>query len=270
MIELIIFSYNRASQLRLLLESIKINANNLFKINIIYKSSNDKFKDGYDKLIQEKIIEDINWVKESIFQDDVKNVFKTTNKKYMCFFTDDDVLFKNIDFEEIDKSLKKEEIFCFSLRLGQNTTRCYTMNTDNVLVVKKEYKNTITWDWTKHYLDYNYPLSVDGHIFRTEEIHKLIRKIRFNNPNSLEASLQMFEYFPREEMEAFKENVLVGVPVNIVNTEFNNLNGLKYPIDTETLNKKYLEGYYIDYNKLNFSNIIGCHQEIEYKFNRNN
>ena len=57
MINGLIVSKNRACQLRLLLESISVNAPSLLnEVLIIYASSNEKFARGYDKLKEEKIL----------------------------------------------------------------------------------------------------------------------------------------------------------------------------------------------------------------------
>ncbi len=53
MINAIIFSKDRALQLRLLLYSIEKNSPLTFKLNVIYKYSDDSFKEGYEKVKSE-------------------------------------------------------------------------------------------------------------------------------------------------------------------------------------------------------------------------
>ena len=65
----------------------------------------------------------------------------------------------------------------------------------------------LRWNWTKHYLDFGYPLSFNGHIFNTKEITKLIKKVRADNYIELEEKLQMFDYYPKEYMASFPMNV---------------------------------------------------------------
>ena len=68
MINGLVLSKNRASQLRLLLESIKLNANNFFsEINIVYTFSDEKYKEGYEKLKSEKILKNLNYLLLIIF-----------------------------------------------------------------------------------------------------------------------------------------------------------------------------------------------------------
>jgi len=142
MIDCLIFSSDRAMQLDLLLRSME---KKFFNINIIYKSSNDKFERGYDKLIKENSINNINWVKEKNFKKNVLEVLQNSKNEYFCFFTDDDVFFEKLNIEKVEKQMNNDDIFCFSLRLGENTKKCYTMNTTNVLIPLKKEKNIITY-----------------------------------------------------------------------------------------------------------------------------
>ncbi len=263
----IIFSKDRASQLHLLLNSIYKNAPYLFNLNVLYTSSSQEFEKGYDILkdMCKTNLWNVNFVKESNFKEDLINLIKS-DYKYTTFFTDDDVLFGEIDYATIENSLSNEDVFCFSLRLGRNTTFCYTMSVPNQIVVSKEADNTVAWDWQKSWYDFGYPLSVDGHVFRTKEITKLSKSLNFKSPNTYEGSLQIYETFPRHLMESYKHSKLVGNPVNIVNDSHPNLNGQKYKFDIKDLNQKFTNGVLICLEDMDFSNIIGAHQEIEYKF----
>jgi hypothetical protein len=185
-----------------------------------------------------------------------------SDSDFSCFFTDEDIVYKPFDAESVSNSINADEdVFCFSLRLGKNTNFCYTMNTPNVFRDYTESEGAISWDWSVHYLDFGYPLSIDGHIFKTKDILKLTKKVGFTNSNTFEDALQIFESFPKNKMASFPESVLVNTPNNIVNT-----NGLTHKSDVKELNKNYLNGSVIDLESMDFSNIIGCHQEIEFKY----
>jgi hypothetical protein len=263
----IIFSKDRASQLHLLLNSLFKNAPYLFNINVLYTYSNEEFEKGYELLkdICKTNLWNVNFVKESNFKEDLMTLIKS-DYKYTTFFTDDDVLFKEIDYETIDNSMQKDDIFCFSLRLGKNTIYCYSENQKNQIVISEENDRTISWDWQKSWYDFGYPLSVDGHVFRTKEIIKLSKSLNFKSPNTYEGSLQIYETFPRNLMESYKESKLVGVPVNIVNDSHPNLNAQKFVFTAKELNEKFLMGTKVCLEGIDFSNIIGAHQELEYKF----
>jgi hypothetical protein len=69
-------------------------------------------------------------------------------------------------------------------------------------------------------------------------------------------------------MVAYKTSVLVNSPNNIVNQTHPNRKGEKFNFSTKELNEKYLNNEVIDYNSIDFSSIIGCHQELEFKFKK--
>ena len=110
------------------------------------------------------------------------------------------------------------------------------MNTPNVFRDYSESDGALSWDWSVHYMDFGYPLSVDGHIFRTKEISKLTKKVSFENPNTYEAALQMFSNFPKSKMWAYKESVLVNSPTNVVQEVYPNRKGEKHGVSAEELN----------------------------------
>ena len=225
MINGIVFSKDRACQLNLLLSSLEKNAKNIFETKVIYTSSNLEFEKGYEKLINQ--------------YPEVKRIKETSKLK------------------------EDKDAFCFSTRLGLNTNKCYTMKCDNVIRPSFEDEKFISWDWKIHYMDFGYPLSVDGHIFRTKEILKLTKKVSFENPNTYEASLQIFDNFPRNKMWSYKHSASVNAPANIVESELKNKEDEEREFEIKELNESFLSGEVIELDKIDFSNIVGCHQELE-------
>jgi hypothetical protein len=262
MINAIIFSKDRASQLNLFLNSVEKNAKNIFELRIIYTYSDEIFGKGYDKLI--KKYPEAKWFRQSSdFKQDVLTNLETNNN-YTTFFTDDDIIYRAVNEEEMISKLKSDkDSFCFSMRLGLNVNKCYTMKCDNVIIPDFESDKFISWNWQVHLMDFGYPLSVDGHIFRTEEISKLTKRVTFKDPNSYEGGLQIFNNFPKKNMWSYKTNALVNSPSNIVQSTSLNRNGEKHGISAKDLNSEFLNDNYIDLNKIDFSNIVGCHQELE-------
>lgn len=264
MINGIVFSKDRPAQLKLFLDSVEKNAKGIFDLQVLYTFSDKYFEKGYSKIMES--YPEVKWVKESdSFKTDVLECIDRNNYEYTTFFTDDDIIYREIIKEEdLLKNLKEDkDCFCFSMRLGKNVNWCYTMNCDNV--IKEDYKDEkfIRWNWQVHYMDFGYPLSVDGHIFRTKEIKKLTKKVQFHNPNSYEVGLQIFDNFPRKNMWAFKESVLVNSPTNIVQSTMQNIHGTEHGVSAKELNDKFLAGSEIVMEKIDFSNIRGCHQELE-------
>ena len=63
-------------------------------------------------------------------------------------------------------------------------------------------------------------------------------------------------------MTSFTESVLVNSPNNRVQDDFKNVSGSSFSFEQEDLNEKYLEGYIIDLEGIDFSNIKCPHQEL--------
>lgn len=255
MINSIVFSYNRAPQLRLFLESVAKNATGIFKINILYKAGDKNFESGYEKLKAENILPDINWVKETSFKEDLLGLFDST--EHICFFRDD-IIYDSFTYESVIEPFKNEDIFCFSLKLGENTMQCYDTKAKNILYGQEYSGDYMVWDWTKHYWDFGCPLSVNGHIFRTKDIFKMFKKMVFDTPSSLEESFyedsnKFSETFPRHLMTSFKSSHSVNIPPVLI---------------AEDLNKKMLSDEFIDFESIDFSEIVGCQQELDFKFKK--
>lgn len=269
MINAIIFSKDRAQQTRLLLESIQRNCPTLLNLNVIYTFSNEEFEKGYEKLKNEDCAKGVNFVLQSDnFKQDTLTLLDS-EYEYSCFLTDDDIVYDKIEEEDIIEAMQDQKVLCFSMRMGVNTQFCYMMNGPNKLYGEtyNDKGNVFKVDWKLSYLDFSYPFSVDFHVFRTKEILKLSNKVAFTNPNTYEAALQIFGDFPKNLMACYKQSKIVNTPINMVQNVFtNNRKANQFHYDVNDLNIKYLNGEIIDYDKLDFSNIIGCHQELSFNF----
>jgi hypothetical protein len=170
------------------------------------------------------------------FKEDVLKAIDS-DKEHTALFTKSNILFNKIQEEDIVNALSDDDVICFSLRLGENTTYCSLFEMVNNLHGQEITGNIMKWEWSKHYLDFGFPLSINGHIFRTKELLKLIKKVPFTNPSKLEEGLQIFEFLPREKMASYKQSVLVNVkdvstpdfPV-LDELDFSNINSVEQTI----------------------------------------
>ncbi len=250
MINLIIFSRDRAMQLDGLLKSIRQNCNVFDNINVLYKTTSPDHKKAYDILMDKQ--RKCNFVEETKFR---INTYYLLNRHYdkTCFLVDDCIAYRKI--KEIEKlwlkKISKRNII-FSLRLGLNQRNAPG-------IVGK-------FDWSKEKGDFNYPLSVDGHIFKTGYIANLIKEFDFINPNKLEVGLQKFKKSAPPFMACLNESMIVSIPVNRVSDTSGCSAGEKHNYPIEYLNKLFLKGKRLDYDNMDFSNIRGCHREIKFEF----
>lgn len=246
MINTIIFSENNPARLRILLQSIKKNYVNDFNFNILHRSFNSDYEPLYENLKTEFSDLNINWTGYSNFKEAVLRLLQN-NSELSMFLRDDDIFYNSEDFKSINTIMESEQnSLCFSLRLGKNTKLCRNMNTANNLVGETLINEgkSMKWDWSKHYLDYAFPFSTEGHVFRTRELLKMLKQIAFENPDQIEENLsEVFEFFPRNEMCSFVHSVIV--------------KDIAGP-NIKQINEMYVNENPIELSEMDFSSVDGC------------
>jgi hypothetical protein len=120
--------------------------------------------------------------------------------------------------------------------------------------------NVFTWVGADG--DYGYPMSLDGHIFRTEDIALYLKDGDYSNPNLLE-SIMAGSPIKRQKMICYNQSVIMNNPLNKVQTLNNNIHG---NITAEVLNNKWLNGERIKLDTFVGFNNISCHQEIALQY----
>ncbi len=297
----IVFSKDRPLQLDLLLKSLALNCTDT-KTFVLYTTSSDAYQESYLTLIQEH--KDVEFVKQtySIF-DDVHNIVSNISDKYCCFLTDDCIFYRNLEInhEDLDsifdltmgqlsgvEDSNDKAISCLSLRVGTNTTTRQINNQiiqDHVpseIFVKDD--KFLLWNWTN--IAYGgywcYPLSVDGHIFKTNLIKDYTEELVLLNthysnrgvpraksawkqtPNEFESKLQRFVFDLGPVCTSLKESHVVNSPNNMVqDSHLENRSGDIYNYTALDLKDEFDSGKRIDLNNLDFSGITCPHQEID-------
>lgn len=270
----IVLSKDRPAQAHLCLESLQKNDNGLFNnISLLYTYSDPIYKRGYDELA--KVFPKVSFVDQINYYEDIQNL---VNLDYYLtsFFTDDDIMYERLprlrnyifamfeDYEDI--------LACLSLRLGMNTViqdpyiQSTTVPPTSGFHGKENH--TVFWRWQDcpPYMNFGYPMSVDGHIFKTNEIKKILEECKFNNPNQQEIAMSAKANELKNLMACFYKSVVVNTPINRVQDTCMNRAGEAHGQTPESMIAKYLEGYKLDLNSLNGIDIVGCHQEIDIKW----
>lgn len=268
-INAIVFSSDRAAQLKIFLDSVYKNAPGVFDLSVIYSYTNSEHQSGYSKILEDYKYADVNFLSQEVeFKEQVVEIIKGSGELF-SFFLDDDIIYREIKLADISAQIESDDdIVCFSLRLGENTTNCYTLGTNNVLHDIQFDGELMKWDWSLHYLDFGYPFAMDGHIFRKSDILKLVKKSKFVDVEELEMALFDFaEMFPRNKMVSYRQSALVGVPIGRVQQSIEEelsaqLKNAQARIIRGKMNEKFLENTFINLESIDFSDIIGCHQEL--------
>jgi hypothetical protein len=261
-INIVVFSKDRAMQLELFIRSFNVFVKNAdqYVINILYAYSLDEFMQGYVKLC-ETIPPNVIFHKETDFRSDLICLIGE-NYPHTVFFTDDDVFINNFDFydKQMDAFEWDDSIICRSLRLNKSLTYCYSKQTP---MKQPPFFGDNTFNWKGQDGDYGYPMSLDGHIFRTKEILSFLIKLDYTSPNTLESSMaKNTKGFP-PKMICYDKSMIINNPINIVQNDWNNVHG---KIDAEFLNERFLNGQVIELSNFIGINNTSCHQEIPLKF----
>lgn len=273
MIEIIIFSFNRALQLDALLNSIQKSwITTEYKLTVLYNTSSSNFQKGYQILQQNypqytfiketsgrKIFPIKNYLslfnlkkiikykhcryERSNFRDLLIKIITNTPCKQIMFLTDDSIFIRKIEInDELLEWINQDPNHnSFSLRLGQS------VNTPQKQL-PSPIRNIISWNYSDYDKSNNwgYRFSVDGHIYNKQLIIKLINKIIFNNPSTLEAHLHNYTYIHNllNKGKTGTEPYLLSYPINIVQTIVNNKS---LGVSETLLNEYFLHGKHLIY-----------------------
>ena len=248
----IIFSRNRAMQLDLLLKSMQKYAPEMFsKAYVLDRADSEDHVKAYRQLQSEYAdFENLFWVPRLAAHGEMAAQFQAMVTaaigqagEYVCFLCDDDVFYRQAPEPEMQGTCG------FSWRLGKNTTWNYMGNR-----AQREDEG-----------DFVYPFSVDGTVYWTEDVrHWMENCAPFHNPNSFEHFMNQGLVIPK--LKYAVHSSLVGIPHNSV-TEWPQGNR-SAGNSAEELNRMFLDGYRIDLDQMDFSDVRGCHQEIPYAFKK--
>jgi len=286
MISLFVASKNRASQLRLLLESLNRNCSDLFDLNILYNFDDDSYKEGYKKLQEENIVK-ANWEVEDSDSNGVfvRQFYDFLNHAgpHFALMVDDNVFYREngLNQDRIEEILD-EETFSFSFRLGVNT-----IIQDHILLEKQDpledqdiKEDHAKWKYTDRagkFQDYAFPFSWDGVIYRTKDVLDTLQNTDFSTtdhtwaplPHRLEEhmSKNLDRYSHRQYMAAPKYSCVVGMDYNkVINVQ--NRGGSKFRADERGLNDLYLKDFVIDFDSMDFSSVQSAHDEVPFKLRK--
>ena len=273
MIQIIVFSFNRALQLDALLASVQQHwRKTAHRLAVLYNTSNDEFQTGYK--ILEKKYPQYQFIKEtngkrrypckdylsffnlkklvrykhcryekSNFRDLLTKIVTESAYRQIMFLTDDSIFIREVEINDdiLEWINQDPNQNSFSLRLGQS------INTPQKQL-PSPIRNIISWDYSDYDKSNNwgYRFSVDGHIYSRQLILKLINNIIFNNPSTLEAHLHNYTYIHNllNKGKTGTEPYLLSYPINMVQTIVNNKS---LGVSETLLNEYFLHGKHLIY-----------------------
>ncbi len=255
-------------QLDLLMQSINDNLKGIKKdIHILYRHTNSSYQAGYSKFYEKwcefdkfyfyletgKICGDMS------FKENVLNISNSFIYSYTLCLLDDDVIINPITKNEFIKGIEhlnnRNHINALSCRMGWNIERCYPKDcpmekpqplasVDDIFMM---------WDWTDclNTIDWGYPMSLGGNIYRQKELNDLWHGIEFDSPNYIEGNMHLNRPSQKRPYQlSFKSQRIYNVANNLVQIVCENR--FEHTVENEpnVLNRKWLNGHVIDKNKL--------------------
>lgn len=279
---LIISSKNRPLQLDLCLKSLK-NFKAEFSTQVNY-ACDPEFQNAYKDLIKEH--NQISFVPDGasgMYEDIRVACGHNVDYDYVMFLTDDCFFYR--ESPQFSEEFFNESMVCYSLRLGLNTTQrdfrdergnLYTVADPLILHEKQRvcrYEGGILYDRTEHRHGgyWNYPISMDGHIFRRSQFHGWIDELCYlqdryewtQNLNSLEANMQRFNQLCEPNVGISETSCIVNSPNNKIQNTHKNACGNMYNISEYDMLEQFEQGKRIELEKLDLSNIRCAHTEID-------
>ena len=254
-VECIIFSRDRAMQLHGLLSTMGEKLTPSVPVHVIFMASTSLHQKAYEEVANIFFTQNVRFVLQQdaqSFKQDLMKVLYSLSCDSIFFLVDDILFTEAVDLQDVLEFDQDENVF--SLRMGQNLSRCYVLQKPqpqpplNDSQTGKVDFEKIIWQWDKGELDWGYPLSVDGHFFDRRELVTMASLITFSAPNSFEDQLQIFKpFFSNRCGVSYKKSRIVNIPCNRVQNERDNLSGNVHP---DKLLAAWNEGYQIDYKKL--------------------
>lgn len=264
MINTIIFSKDRASQLDLLLRSMdkyfKINDR---RISILYTWSSDAYKKGYE-ILRDLYGNRVNFVIESHFKNDTVALLSDKFPFTLCLT--DDVWFKRITNDtdiEYKILLTNNKIVALTYGLGHNIK--FWFYDDPMLLPPFNADGTYEWNRATHKV-WRYSMASTTHVWRTSEVMPYIQKLSFMNPNQMETDMVKHP-INKPLMLCYPKNRLIVFTVNQsqITHKGNRVGGLT----CEYFNDKWLNGYKIQSKNLySLDDTILAPLEVDFLFSK--
>lgn len=264
MINIIIFSKDRACQLDLLLNSMK----RFFRewreqhVSVLYACSGEGYRSGYEKVM--RLHPEFHYARETAFKEDVVRLFQDFRRPFTSFLVDDDMFIDDLTLEspEFRTFASKPRILCLSCRMCPRLDYFYVKNLD---VPPPRFKRDRRWRWKGLRGDWGYPMSVSGlHVFRTEDLARPILESGYWNPNTFEGRALMPNPPRRPFMICFEEAKVFCVAVNKVQTVNQNRHSNSYPV--EELNSRFLDGRRLSCANNHRVRMRSAHGEVAYEW----
>ena len=260
--DIIIFSKDRPLQLDMLLVSIRSNIIGSFVVHVLFKASITGSREAYIQLRDDH--PSVNFIPEEYFYSDVITLVSNPIYDRVMFLVDDSIFLREVDIDSVGSYMENyPKVIGFSLRLGNNTTRCHTQRVPQKLpprmkTIHNNGDSIMMWLWGECEHDFGYPLELSSSIYQKSFISSIIRMVdKFNTPNTLEVVMDNMKTNIMRDVPmlmSYTVSHVVSLPINLTQTVFHNRNQCnemgRQDFGIRPLMKRYTKGQRLDHAKM--------------------
>ncbi len=265
------FSKDRPLQLHAMLSSLRSTCRDpeRLRVQVIVYASDDATAARYVQVGRE-----LPWaalIPEDGFKETVLRA--TAGAAWIAFVVDDALFVRPWSAGEAMAALERvPKAIGLSLRLGRNTTSCYSMNAPQpVPPVLEVGEGWLACDWTEATHDFAYPLELSSSIYRAADVRPLLQGLEYRNPNQLEAALagEAPRFAAgRPALLLPSTSVAFCAPINVVQTTYRNRCGGRADQSIAALDRVFDQGLRVDVGALRGHTPPACHEELELPLHR--
>lgn len=264
------FSKDRAMQLDAALRSLQASCRDLARCRqvVIYACSHKRHERQYETL--KECYSDVEFIREESFQSDLVKVLK--GHTHVLFLVDDNLFVRPWRISQITGLLTDHpDAIGFSLRLGRNTTFCYTLNRIQELPAFEEIaKGILQFEWPQCEGNFGYPLEVSSSVYRVGDLLPVIESASgIKNPNLLESVLHASKESFAERLPwllCFEQSAAFCNPINVVQSQYVTRHGGDPNLTSVAFMRRFDLGYRIDLEPFEGFVPEDCHQLVPFTF----
>lgn len=268
----VVFSKDRALQLDGTLASFSLHCRDAAKVRLVVlcKASTARHQAQYARI--QAMYPQVPLCQEQNFKDQLLS-FLTSER--VLFLVDDNIFVRDFYMEDIVKALavNPDALGC-SLRLGKNTTYCYSLNRSQAVPSMTRTLSTsgdsiVSYRWPGTEADFGYPLEVSSSVYRCADILEILRDLPFSNPNSLEGLLsQQAQRFTasKPKLLCYENSLTFCNPINKVQQVApDNRAGVTVSYSADDLAQIFDRDGRMDVKSYSGYTPNACHEEVELK-----
>lgn len=231
---------------------------------VIYTCSHQRHDRQYDAV--KAVYPRVRFIKEGCFQSDLLEALQ--DHSHVLFLVDDNVFVRSWEILQVLTVMaENDDTIGFSLRLGKNTTFCYSLNTQQQLpAFDMLSQGILKYRWLGAEADFGYPLEVSSSLYRVRDLWSLIEEGQgLGNPNLLEAHLDGSKSKYTDSLPClmcFEQSAAFCNPVNVVQSQYANRRGGDPALAATELMRRFELGYRIDLRPFEGFIPSSCHQLV--------